>query len=117
MIKSTCSNKLKNIRATLFFRASANCSKILNLKSISHTAKHFGATLFFRASANCSKSLNDKKYFNAVENSRATPFFRESANCSKVLNNNINIYIWYCEFRAHCVFQGKRMQVAQNSWM
>ena len=37
----------------LFFRASASCSKILNVKSIFHKAKNFWATLFFRASASC----------------------------------------------------------------
>jgi len=42
----------------LFFRAIANCSKILNVKRIFHTAKNFWATLFFRASASCSKILN-----------------------------------------------------------
>jgi len=46
----------------LFFRGSASCSKILNVKSIFHTAKNFWAILFFRASASCSKLLNDKKY-------------------------------------------------------
>jgi len=73
----------------LFFRASASCSKILNVKSIFHTVKNFWATLFFRASANCSKILNDKK-------------------C--MLNTVKNI-------RVHSVFQGKRMHIAQNSWM
>jgi len=71
----------------LFFRASASCSKILNVKSIFNTAKNFWETLFFRASASCSKILNDKKYmFNTAKNIGA-PF----------------------------VFQGKPMQVAQNS--
>ena len=67
-------------------QAHANCSKILNVKSIFHTAKRFGTTLFFRASAICSKILNDQNYFNTVKNSRANPFFRESASCSKILN-------------------------------
>jgi len=61
-------NTVKNIRATLFFRARASCSKIMNVKSTFHTAKDFWATLFFRASAGCSKLLNNKKYmFNAVK--------------------------------------------------
>jgi len=32
----------------LFFRTSASCSKIQNVKSIFHTAKNFWATLFFQ---------------------------------------------------------------------
>jgi len=33
-------------------------------------------TLFFRANASCSKILNDKKYFNTVENFGATRVFQ-----------------------------------------
>jgi len=51
-------NKVKNIRATLFFRARASCSKIMNVKSIFHTSKNFWATLFFRANASAQNSLN-----------------------------------------------------------
>ena len=81
---------------TLFFRASANCSKILNATKISNTVKYFransvsqgkrkvaqksrmvqkiysiswkisGQILFFRASASCSKILNGEKIFNTV---------------------------------------------------
>jgi len=35
-----------------------------------------GHTLFFRASASCSKVLKDKKYFNTVKIFRATLLFR-----------------------------------------
>jgi len=49
--------------------------------------KNFRATLFFKESVSCSKILNNKKYiFNTVRNFRATPFFRASARCSKILN-------------------------------
>ena len=51
-------NTVKNIRAILFFKARASCSKIMNVKSIFHTAKNFWATLFFSAKASCSKLLN-----------------------------------------------------------
>jgi len=44
----------KNFRATLFFRASASCSKFLNVKGIFNTVK------IFRANLSCSKILNDK---------------------------------------------------------
>ena len=61
MIKNTCSNTVK-ISGQLCFsgQAHANCSEILNLKSIFHTGKHFEATLFFRASTGYSKLLNNK---------------------------------------------------------
>jgi len=65
---------LKIFRANSVFRASANCSKILNDKKYFNTMKNFRATLFFRASASCSKFLNDKKYFNTAKNFRATLF-------------------------------------------
>jgi len=42
--------------ATLFFRASASCSKILNVKSTFNTVKNSRATLFFRASAELLKN-------------------------------------------------------------
>ena len=70
----------------LFFRASAICSKIQNVKSILHTAKNFWATLFFKASARYSKLLNNKKYiFNTVNSGRPL-FFTSSASCSKIQN-------------------------------
>ena len=80
-------NTVKNIRATLFFRPRASCSKILHIKSIFHTSNNFWATLFFRASASYLKFLNVQRIFNTVKNSRATLFFRESAGYSKLLNN------------------------------
>jgi len=106
---------------TLFFRASASCSKILNVKSIFRTEKIFRANSVLRASASCSKILKDKKYFNAVKILGKTLFFRASANCSNILNVKkyisysekfqgklcIKIYIRCSEFRAHSVFQGK----------
>ena len=97
------------IRATLFFRARASCSKILNDKKyIFNTVKNCRATLFFRASASWSKILNDKKYiFNTVIVFRATLFFRVSASCKKILNSKK--YIQYSEkFQRKLCFQGKR---------
>ena len=44
-----------NLGHPLLFRASANSSKLLNVKSIFNTVKNFRATLFFSASATCSK--------------------------------------------------------------
>jgi len=109
-----------NLGHPLLFRASANSSKLLNVKSIFNTVKNFKATLFFSASATCSKILNDKKYiFNTLkipgqlcfsgqaqlaQNSECKKyvpysgkiqgklFFRASASCSKILNDtNISI--------------------------
>ena len=80
---------MKNSRATLFFRASASCSKILNDKKyIFNTVKNSRVTLFFRASASRSKILNAKSILNinTVKNSRATLFFKARASCSKILN-------------------------------
>jgi len=68
--------------------------------------KIFRATLFFRANASCSKILNDKIYFNTVKNSRATLFFRASAELLKILNKKKCIQ--YCGFRAPFDFQRKR---------
>ena len=53
-------NTAKNFRATLFFRASASCSKIFNAKSI------FNAVKIFRASASCLKILYGEIMFNVV---------------------------------------------------
>jgi len=70
---------LKHFRAHSVFRASASCSKILNVESIFNTVKIFRTHSVFRASASCSKILNVKSIFDTVKN-----------------------------FRAHAVFQGKR---------
>jgi len=66
------------------------------------------ATLFFRESANCSKILNDKKYiFNTVKIFRAPSVFQykykllKTPECKKCIQ--------YSEqFQGNCVFQGKR---------
>jgi len=41
---------VKNFRATLFFRASTSCSKLLNIKGIFNAVKNFRANSVFRAS-------------------------------------------------------------------
>jgi len=99
-----------NFGHPLLFRASASCSKLLNVKSIFNTVKNFREILFFRASASCSKILNDKKYFNTVKNSRETLPFRASASCSKLLN------VCSEKFQGNSVFSGQA-QVTQKSWM
>jgi len=112
MIKNTYWIQLNIPVQLCFSRASASCSRILNIKSIFRTVKIFRATLFFRASASCSKILNDKKYFNRVKNSRATLFFRGRASCSKLLNvrSVFNTMNWATLFF-------RASAVAQKSWM
>jgi len=56
------------------------------VKSIFNTVKNFRATLFCRASASCSKILNNKKYIFSTVNSRHLLFFRASAKLLKILN-------------------------------
>jgi len=84
-------NAMKNFRPTLFFRARANCSRILNDKKYIFNTVNSGHTLFF-GQAQVAKLLNEKKYFNTVKNFRETLFFRANARCSKILNDkNISI--------------------------
>jgi len=72
---------------TRFFRASASCSKIVNVKSIFNTVKNFKANSIFRVSASCSNILKDKKYFNPVKIFRANSVFQGKRKLSKILNN------------------------------
>jgi len=78
----------------------------MNDKKYFNTVENFQGKLFFRASANCSKILSDKKYiFNAV-NPGKTLFFRASASFSKILNGK-NIFNTVVNFTANSVFQCK----------
>jgi len=58
----------------------------MNNKKYIFSTVNPGHPLFFRASASCSKLLNVKSIFNTTLNSRATLFLRASASCSKILN-------------------------------
>jgi len=53
---------VKNSRATLFFRASASCSKLLNVKIIFNTVNNFRTTLFFQDKRKLLKKYECKKY-------------------------------------------------------
>ena len=92
---------------TLFFRATASSSKILNHKIYFSTVKNSRATLFFSASASCSKILNVKSISNTVKNSRVSLF---SGQAQVTQNSRIikNIFNTAKNFRALSVFQGKR---------
>jgi len=59
---------------------------------------NFRANPVFRASARCSKILNDKKYFNTGKNFRAICVFQGKR---KLFKNPE----WYSEFRANSVFR------------
>ena len=69
----------------LFFRASTNCSKILNVKTIFNAVKIFRANSVFQDKCKLFKILKDKKYIQYSE-FRAHPFFRASKSCSNILN-------------------------------
>ena len=98
----------------LFFRASASCSKLLNVKSIFNTTLNSMSTLFLRASASYSKLLNNKKDILSAVNSGHPLFFRARASCSKILNNEK--YIFRTLNQGQLCFSGQA-QVAQNSWI
>ena len=134
---------LKIFRANSVFRASECWSKILNDKKYIFNTVNSGHTLFFRASASCSKILNVKRMFNTVKTFRVHSVFQGKGNCpqnpecktyiqysikflgklcssgqakscSKILVLNIrfwmvtNIFNAVKNFRAKSIFQGKR---------
>jgi len=61
--------------------------KILNDEKYIFTTVNSGHTLFFRASASCSKILKYKKYFNAVKIFGANSVFHGKWKLLKILNN------------------------------
>jgi len=134
---------VKNIRATLFFKARAICWKILNVKvysiqgkisgqlcfsgqaQVAHNSWMYnvysiqwkipGHPLFFRASAGYSKLLNTKKYIFSTVNSGNPLFFTASNKLLK--NSKCKKYIPYSEkFQGNSVFSGQA-RVTQNSWI
>jgi len=60
-------------------------SKLPNVKSVFNTfnTEHFWATLFFRASASCSKILNGEKYIHYSENFQGNSFFSGQAQVAQ----------------------------------
>jgi len=105
---------VKNFRETLFFRASAGYSKLLNNKKYIFGTVNSGNPLFFRASASCSKIQNAKSIFHTTKNFWATLFFRASASCSKIHNDKKHMFKYSKKYQGNSVFQGKRMQIAQK---
>ena len=76
---------------TLFFRASASCSKILKDKKYLNAGKIFRANTVFQGNLKLFKILNDNNcIFNT--NSGYTMFFRESAKLLKIPVNGKKIY-------------------------
>ena len=106
----------RKIPAQLCFSGQAQVAqKFWIVKSIFHTVKIFRATLFFRASASCSKVLIEKIYIFSTVNSGHPLFFRASASCSKILSSKK--YIQYSKnFQGKLCFSGQA-QVAQKSWI
>jgi len=91
---------VKHSRATLFFRASAGYSKLLNNKKDIFSAVNSGNPLFFRASPSCSKIQNVKSIFHTAKNFWETLF---SGQAQVVKNPECKKYTQYSE-----KFQGKR---------
>ena len=87
MIKNTSSNTVKNIRPTLFFRASA-CKLLKNseCKMYIPYSETFRGNSVFQVKRKLLKNPECKKYIEYSENFRATLFFRASASCSKIVN-------------------------------
>jgi len=77
---------VKNSRATLFFRASASCLKILNNKKYNQYSKKFQGKLF-SGQARVVKNPACKKYIQYSEKFQGNCFFRASASCSKIVND------------------------------
>ena len=85
------------------------------IKCISIQWKIPEQTLFLRASASCSKILNDKIYFNTVKNSRANSVSQGKRKLFK--KSECKKYIPYSEiFQGKLCFSGQAL-VAQKSWM
>jgi len=76
--------------------------------------KIFRATLFFRASTSCSKILNDKKYIFTTVNSRHTVFQGKPKLLknpeSKVIPNKVQ------NLRANSVFRSKGKLLRNSKW-
>ena len=68
---------MKIFRANSVFLGKRKLLKNPKCKSVLNTVKKFRETLFFRASASCSKILNDKKdIFNTVKIFRSNSVFQ-----------------------------------------
>jgi len=77
---------------TLFFRAIASRSKILNVKSTFNTLKNSGQTLYSGQAQFAKKSWKIKKYFNAVKIFRANSVFQDKCKLFKIVNDKKYIF-------------------------
>jgi len=66
---------VKNSRATVFFRASASCSKILNSEKYIKYSEKFQGKLCFQGKRKLLKIVNVKSIFTTVKIFRATLCF------------------------------------------
>jgi len=103
---------VKNSRATLFFRASVSCSRLLNAKSIFNSEKFLGNSVF-PGKGSCSKILNDKKYIQYSEKFQGKVCFQGKRKLLKILNIK-SISTTVKIFRA-TLFFSRQAQVAQKS--
>jgi len=98
---------VKNFRAHSVFQGKRKLLKNPECKTYIQYSEKFQGTLFFGASASCSKILNVKRIFNTVKNFRAHSAFQGKRKLLK--NPECQTYIQYSEkFQAHSVFRGKR---------
>ena len=106
-------NYSENFRGNSVFRANASCSTFGMWKVYSIQLK-FSGKLFFRASANWSKFLNVKRRFNTVKNFRATVFSGQAQVAQKFWMQKVHSIQW--NFSGPLCFSGQAL-VAQKSCM
>ena len=99
-------NTVKNFRAHSVFQGKRKLVKNPERETYIQYSEKFQGTLFFRASASCSKILNVKNIFNTVKNFRAQSVFQGKRKLLK--NPECKTYIQYSEKFQGTVFQSKR---------
>jgi len=88
------------------FRASASCSKILNVKSIFNTVKNFRAHSVFQGKCKLLKNYECKKYIQYSENFQVTLCFQgnpkllKNPECKKYIQYSEKFQGTLCFFRA-----------------
>ena len=106
MIKKYVFNTVKNSRATLFFRASASCSKILNNKKYIFSTVNSGQFCFSGQAQVTQKSWIIKNTY-SVQWIQSNSVFQGKRKLLK--DPECKKYIQYSEkFQGNSIFQGKR---------
>ena len=99
---------MKIFRANSVFQGKRKLLKNLKWWKYILNTVNSGYTLFFTASASCSKILNVKSIFNTVKNVRANFVFQGKSKVAQKSWMVENIFNTVKHFRANSVFQGKR---------